>query len=244
MGLKESGLRGSLRNVSVGIDAIPDTVTTQHFATSWSENDSIWSDDVDDKDMSIPDGFEDTTLSDDSEAISGDGNRSSYQVPTSFEADNLTDGVAIELVIETSISAQTGLIGSSREGDQAFEIILNTDQNLNADAGNIAALIRDSDDNRFEFSPESNPQLDDGSRHDITLVVTDTANNDGNWIIDGDDLGSEIGSSGGPNNFDNWEEDWGAWGFGNRQPFEDYTGAIAATRFHNNSIDTQTINQY
>ena len=29
MGLKESGLRGSLRNVSVGIDAIPDTVTSR-----------------------------------------------------------------------------------------------------------------------------------------------------------------------------------------------------------------------
>ena len=29
MGLKESGLRGSLRNVSVGIDAIPDTVVSR-----------------------------------------------------------------------------------------------------------------------------------------------------------------------------------------------------------------------
>ena len=34
MGLKESGLRGSLRNVSVGIDAIPDTVVEQFDARS------------------------------------------------------------------------------------------------------------------------------------------------------------------------------------------------------------------
>ena len=35
MGLKESGLRGSLRNVSVGIDAIPDSVT-DHWTSSGS----------------------------------------------------------------------------------------------------------------------------------------------------------------------------------------------------------------
>ena len=33
MGLKESGLRGSLRNVSVGIDAIPDSDLTQYSST-------------------------------------------------------------------------------------------------------------------------------------------------------------------------------------------------------------------
>ena len=34
MGLKESGLRGSLRNVSVGIDAIPDTAVAHYDATA------------------------------------------------------------------------------------------------------------------------------------------------------------------------------------------------------------------
>ena len=36
MGLKESGLRGSLRNVSVGIDAIPDSAIAQYDATQES----------------------------------------------------------------------------------------------------------------------------------------------------------------------------------------------------------------
>ena len=40
MGLKESGLRGSLRNVSVGIDAIPDSVVYHFDATSIDESDS------------------------------------------------------------------------------------------------------------------------------------------------------------------------------------------------------------
>ena len=39
MGLKESGLRGSLRNVSVGIDAIPDSAIAQYDATQESFND-------------------------------------------------------------------------------------------------------------------------------------------------------------------------------------------------------------
>ena len=41
MGLKESGLRGSLRNVSVGIDAIPDSVVTRHDSTEEPEIGSI-----------------------------------------------------------------------------------------------------------------------------------------------------------------------------------------------------------
>ena len=43
MGLKESGLRGSLRNVSVGIDAIPDSVVAQFDATEEPSTGSITS---------------------------------------------------------------------------------------------------------------------------------------------------------------------------------------------------------
>ena len=39
MGLKESGLRGSLRNVSVGIDAIPDSAQHRYFASEVPEGD-------------------------------------------------------------------------------------------------------------------------------------------------------------------------------------------------------------
>ena len=39
MGLKESGLRGSLRNVSVGIDAIPDSVVSRPDDTESVERD-------------------------------------------------------------------------------------------------------------------------------------------------------------------------------------------------------------
>ena len=51
MGLKEPGLRGSLRNVSVGIDAIPDSVETQYEYEDDSDSavaiDSIGSNDAD-----------------------------------------------------------------------------------------------------------------------------------------------------------------------------------------------------
>ena len=43
MGLKESGLRGSLRNVSVGIDEIPDSVVAQYDATEEPSTGSVTS---------------------------------------------------------------------------------------------------------------------------------------------------------------------------------------------------------
>ena len=46
MGLKESGLRGSLRNVSVGIDAIPDSVVDDFERDDplddWSQETDVW----------------------------------------------------------------------------------------------------------------------------------------------------------------------------------------------------------
>ena len=44
MGLKESGLRGSLRNVSVGIDAIPDSVVDNFNLTSDAEEAGVYED--------------------------------------------------------------------------------------------------------------------------------------------------------------------------------------------------------
>ena len=74
MGLKDSGLRGSLRNVSVGIDAIPDSAIHHYITGDFTESnwpDDIGNIDIDDIDSGI--SFNSTAF-DGSGGVSGDGN--------------------------------------------------------------------------------------------------------------------------------------------------------------------------
>ena len=64
MGLKESGLRGSLRNVSVGIDAIPDSLKHQYTAEEFGDP---WTDNIGEEDMAV------SGLSKSNDLVEGDG---------------------------------------------------------------------------------------------------------------------------------------------------------------------------
>ena len=72
MGLKETGLRGSFRNVSVGITAIPDSTVHQYLVNDFTT--SNWPDSVGPSDIDTIVGLTgDSTAFDDTGGVVGDG---------------------------------------------------------------------------------------------------------------------------------------------------------------------------
>ena len=122
MGLKESGLRGSLRNVSVGIDAIPDSGLDHFWWGPSIENISIWPDGEGDEDLSH-EGEQNSIFGDINGTQAVDYPGDSYHegdTALSFGSDNVYTGVAVFQLadnndVQTVISfgnTQTGGDGS------------------------------------------------------------------------------------------------------------------------------------
>ena len=205
MGLKESGLRGSLRNVSVGIDAIPDG-SLYYFGSSYESGDDIWLDQNDRVDMSLT-GDETATDVNGDEAVrfDGDSDHGIIELPSDFEGQDLNE-VSIEIAVAFEHTSTDFMFGVANrdENEQRIGLQLNRDENFDSDNGNFYFQLRDELENRLRFSPETNPEINDGSRHDITIIVEDAENNDASIIIDGSEINISFGSQDSPNDFGEW----------------------------------------
>ena len=169
MGLKESGLRGSLRNVSVGINAIPDTEAIKYrYNGEEGLTDSEWMDQAENEDLFFendPDVGEDS--------VTFDGNdqnaRHEQSVPVSMPFE-------IWLVAEMS-SEEDGNIFGGRESSGTFTTTFSVnDGNWGMFHGesisgssvdtnlNIFRTVWDSNDSALEINESVDVTGDVGSR--------------------------------------------------------------------------------
>ena len=248
MGLKEPGLRGSLRNVSTGVSAIPDSVVLQFFASTFIENDSTWQNDIDGQpDISITGDPSEGQLSDDAKAIVTDGSddHGLLNLPSEFAGDGL-EQFSVEFVLEYTATGDMRIGGQlNNDGDQDFSLRLNNDDGTNTDNGNLAVLMADDDGTRLRFAPSTNPNLNDGNRHDLSVIVHDATENDVEIIIDGTSVSLSFSEQEGPNNFTSWDNEFGIWAWNNGGSIaERYEGKNGAWRWHDQPIEEQTISDY
>ena len=138
MGLKEPGLRGSLRSVSTGVSAIPDSVLAQFDATQ--DDQSLGSI------TSIPDQIGNNDLAGDAELVEdGIDNGPSYRFTTSdFMSVNgvnaTTEDIGVIIVCQLATAASNNFFFGARDGDRpnlTFDL-------QDDDAGNYDVFRRDN----------------------------------------------------------------------------------------------------
>ena len=153
MGLKEPGLRGSLRNVSVGIDAIPDThaYRVEDFAEPWSDA-------VGDVDMSVS-GLSASTFNNGEDSVSADGSDHGLADVSDFFSQE-TFGIA--LTIEYTDEEFEDFL-SVRDGSR---FSLGTNENRSP-VGQLQWIIRDANDN--DIGIRTDTSFSDGTVRPVIL---------------------------------------------------------------------------
>lgn len=228
-------------------ETIPDSVEMQYYGTTWSQGDTTWLDEKSNRDMSLTGDFQDATLSDDTEALSSDGtdDHGETTLPSTLEGTALVSFSA-ELAFEYTSSDFHRLTGVRNTiGGQWFHISVGADANAGLDSGNMYVTLDDQDGSRLQFGPSSNPNLNDGIRHNVSVIINDSSQNDVEMIIDGSSVDLTFDTTENPDNFGPWSYNLGTFASNNSGTIENYfDGKIGAIRWHDLAITEQTISDY
>lgn len=217
--------------------AIPDSAVLNFNASNFAEP---WPNDVENEpDMSVS-GLSSTTLSDDSDGVEGDGVDDVGEVdPPSA----LTGSDLLSHTIEFSIEFDHDDVGRfitniDSNSEQALQIGLNEPS-----TGNVSIFIDDKNDDRLEFHPDDNPNLNDGNVHKVTFEIVDSANNDANIYIDGSSVDVNFVETGGPDNYGSWDFDYAFWAqrASDGGLINHAEAASGIIRWHNEATGQQTI---
>jgi len=225
---------------------IPASVVLQYFATTYSQGDGTWEDDAGDANMSLSGDFQEATLSDGAESIDSDGSddHGLVTMPSSLESSGLT-AFSVEFALEFSDTTQASLFGQINNGSQLCLVNANQEAGASFDAGNVRFLLQDVDGDRIDCGPDTNPNLDDGNRHDVSFVVNDAATNDVEMLIDGTSVTLTFGTSEGPDNFEAWDRDMAHFARNNAGTIDNHLDIeYGAIRWHDQAITQQTIDDY
>ena len=233
MGLKESGLRGSLRSLSTGVTDIPDSVVQQFTGENFADP---WPDDAGLNDMAVS-GLTATTLSDGADAVAGDGDTDHGTATLPISGSDL-QSFAFEVALEfTNNTAEVVAVindGSSRQIIRVSPV-----------DGNIVFDLRDDNETRFQFEADNNPEIDDGVRHDILFSIIDSTENDARMWIDGGEVSVNVTTSEGPDNFRGWDYDMGYYARNDQGAIRNYwEGSIGIARWHGKAITEPTTVNY
>jgi len=228
---------------------IPDSVVIQHTATGYSQGDSTVPDDVasdGSQDLSLNESIPEATLSDGSDSIQFDDDSQfgAVTLPSEFEGASLNSWT---LEIAAQFDSTRGRWGIANSNGQMIRIGWNANANFNDENGQFYFELADSDDSTVQCEPSSNPNIDDGNRHDISFSVHDAANNDVDIIIDGANQTLNFAQTGNPDNFGTWGGDMLYNAFNNLAAggIIDYQKSnVGAVRWHNTAIGSQTIGGY
>ena len=168
MGLKESGLRGSLRNVSVGIDAIPDSVDN-HWPIGETDTETL-SDNVGNIDLNVIGG-----------SLVSDSNSAEDH---HYDLDGVDDRIIAESSDSdhfTQVNEMTLLWWVKADGANIDE--LDTVVNTSPDGG-LAA-----DNTYFWFDSggqlEVRVNVDDNTSNDVAITIDRSTVFDDNWHLIG-----------------------------------------------------------
>lgn len=234
------------------INQLADSIVLQYFATTWSQGDATWPDDNGIQDMSVNGDPQATTLSDGSDGIAWDGVDDWGQItfPSSLEGASLEQS-AVEFSLQWShsntIEVLMGANNDTSSSTQLVTIELNRDQAFNTAAGNFYARILDQDGNGVHFAPSSNPGLNDGGRHDISIIFDDLTQPTVSVIIDGSSVSLSFNGQDPADNLGTWAQDVGVAarnGDGGSATDRYAEVNIGAIRWHDEAISGQTIDSY
>jgi hypothetical protein len=237
--------------VTLAQTTIPSSVVLQYYADTWSAGDSTWVDDTGTADMAINGGPSDTTLSDGKDALGPDGtdDYGATTMPASLEGSALTS-FSVEFAFQHTLGTAPRVLGAANSANsQAIQVVLNEDEQGNAADGTVACYFSDQDGHFVHFAPSTNPGLDDGNRHDVSIVVNDSTVEDVTMFIDGSEVGVSIRQNGDtsvhPDSFGSWGVDMAHFAYNNAGTIQDYLDAdVGAFRWHDTNISSQTIGDY
>ena len=179
MGLKESGLRASLRNVSTGVIAIPDSEANQKLLHRWLLDDVNGN--VDDSEGNA-DGTNNGVVSVSGSFVGGSagaGDGSSAHIDTSplgTFGSNMSSNFAVAFSIKAdNITSENRLLGVGNSGDDTFLFIQTGVKGPAAD-GAIEFAIRDASDNEIAVFTDST--FDDNREFRVVCNKTGNAASD------------------------------------------------------------------
>lgn len=231
-------------------DAIPDSVVVQQFATAYSAGDSTWADDATSdgsQGMTINGDPQDGTLSDGSESVvfDGGGDYGATDLPASLEGSGL-QSFSVEYALQTTTS-DFDRLGDLRNDDanQRFLVRANVDETGSGNDGYFVVQLTDDAGSSFQFAPSNNPNINDGNRHDISVIIDDSTNNNATLIIDGSSVSVTVGSSDSPSSFTTWDHSFPTAARNLGGSVDSYLSVeIGAVRWHDTAISNQTISDY
>jgi len=227
---------------SAGAD-IPDSVVLQYYADSWSQGDSTWNDEAGTSDATVNGGPTAATLSDGSDSIETDGSddHALATLPASLEGAGL-ESFSIEVAVQHTQSNDSVLAGVVNDNNQNIQLRINAGST--ATEGQIRFNLSNGTDD-LQFYPTNNPNLSDGNRHDVSIIINDSTTNDVDIIIDGSVVDVTVADAGSPSGFTSWDYDCALWSRNLQGANDNYTTAgFGAFRFHDSPISQQTINEY
>jgi hypothetical protein len=229
---------------------IPSSVVVQNYATTWSQGDSTWVDDATSdgsQDMSLTGDPQATTLSDGAESVKADGtdDYGTIPIPPELEGGDLNQ-FSIEFTIEHSSTNTEVAIGCrNSDTNQKLLIFLNSDETLSSDPGTFQFRLDDDNSNKLRLAPSTNPNLDDGNRHDVSIIVNDASANDVDIIIDGSSQSLNFDVTQSPSSFTTWDTDLGVFVRNTSGTVDNYADIkLGAIRLHGSAINSQTISDY
>ena len=227
------------------IAVIPDSVVLQYFATEVSGGSLTWPDDNEVRDMVLTGDESDNTLSDGLDSLNFDGtsDHGLINLPGDFEESGLTE-FSIEFALQFTHSDRDSLISHRNDG-QELRVRPNEREGFDPDAGNVAFVLEDTSGNQINCAPSENPGLNDGNRHDVSIIVEDSTQNSVTITIDGADQPLSFSSQQNPDNFTTWTEDCPIAARSIDGSIDDHFEVdVGAIRLHNKAITEQTISDY
>ena len=225
------GLKGSLRNVSTGVSAIPDSVVNQYLVEDFTE--SNWPDSEGDVDINTISGLSvESNAIGDTDAVVGDGTDDYGQADGAPDID-LSGSWAVSVPFETEADETERMIAFDESGDSRFDLIANG----GGFSGNINNLgIRITDENGNSLRTDTQTDFADGEPHHLILQASSPSLDDLEFYVD--DMENEQDKGGdrddGLNDFDEFNE---SYYFSYANTDSNLDGAMGDIRWFNDTLD-------
>lgn len=224
--------------------AIPDSVELQYFGDTFTTGDATWVDDNGVSDMSLNGDPQAASLSDGVASVDFDSNDyGMITMPSTLEGSSLTTHT-FEIAIQWTETGQNAIVGQINDSGQRINIFINRDNTFSQDAGNILVEIQDNSSNQSRFDLERS-DLNDGNRHNISLIIEDSSQDTYSAIVDGSSESINLAGNATPSSFDAWDRDMAVSARNNQGSIDGNSDInIGAIRWHNTAITSQTIGDY
>lgn len=198
------------QKIEIEVTDIPNSATYYWRPRSYTTGDASWDDENVSEAISLSGDPQSGTLSNGDTAVVGDGNDTGV-VNVQDTAGYITSS-SWEWQIQHTLSSGRQNIYGGNFSNHVFNVELNADGDFNNQLGNIQFFLRGTAGNTFSFAPSTNPNLDDGNEHKVTLTINGSTSSDVNLIIDGSSVSLSFPRSTSWSPPSSWEENFGVWG--------------------------------